>query len=449
MSVDIDSLDTFVVLPWRLDARGSKLSLDYRLDASGASAHTFTETFDFPFLLDGDDPATAAVLDLLSLVGGVSYYKIALPDRVVIDGITPTAEAVELLRGVYGPGLAEFRYTNDRAIEQPLDVAANLAPAASPSTPRAVDRAVVPIGGGKDSAVTAELLAEAGIVTTLFTVGEHGPLAKSAAVADRPRAVVRRHLAPEMLELNRSGGLNGHAPITAINSLLSLLVAIGTGSDAAVMSNEHSASFPTLVHEGTPVNHQWSKGVEHERLLRAALAASGEDVPQYFSLLRPLTELAILQVFARYTRYHRAFVSCNDNYAVGGDARATGWCANCPKCRFIYIGLATRLDRPAMVEIFGVDMLDDTTQLHGFRELLGLETRPFECIGTPEETTAAISIVAGRPEWSDSPVIDALIADLPDHAEVAAKFAITEFDDEHHVPDALVPTLVAAVDATR
>ena len=449
MAVDIDSLDTFVVAPWRLDARGSQLHLDYRLEAARRSVHTFTETFDFPFLLDGSDPATAAVLDLLALVGGVSYYKIALPDRVEIEGIEPTTAALHLLRGVYGPGLAEFRYTNGRPLDQELTLTATSKPPSSPAPRRELQRAVVPIGGGKDSAVTAELLAEAGVVTTLFTVGEHGPLARSAAVADRPRAVVRRHLAPEMLELNRNGGLNGHAPITAINSLLSLLVAIGTGSDAAVMSNEHSASFPTLVHEGTPVNHQWSKGVEHERLLRAALAASGADVPQYFSLLRPLTELAILQIFARYERYHRAFVSCNDNYAVGGDARATGWCANCPKCRFIYVGLATRLDRPAMVDIFGVDMLDDMNQLHGFRELLGLETRPFECIGTPEETTAAISIVAGRPEWAGSPVIDALIADLPDHAEVAAKFAITEFDDEHHVPDVLVPTLVAAVDATR
>lgn len=450
MTADLAALDSFVVLPWRLEAEGSRVCLDYRLEADGVTAHHFTETFDFPFCLDPTHGPTKAVLDLLALIAGVSYYKIVLPDRVLIDGIAPTASAVALLRGVYGPGLAEFRYVNQRPIEQPLEIVADIVePADAVPTDAAVTRAVVPIGGGKDSAVTAELLAAAGIVTTLFTVGEHGPLARSAAVADRPRAVVRRHLAPEMLELNRSGGLNGHAPITAINSLLSLVVAIGTGSNAAVMSNEHSASAPTLVHDGIEVNHQWSKGVEHERLLRAALAAAGHGVPQYFSLLRPLTELAILQVFATYERYHRAFVSCNDNYAVGGDARATGWCANCPKCRFIFLGLATRLDRPALVEIFGRDMLADLAQLHGFRELLGLETRPFECIGTPEETTAAVSIVAGRPEWAGAAVIDALLPDLPGHEAVAADFSITEFDDEHYVPSALVPTLIGAVDATR
>ena len=66
------------------------------------------------------------------------------------------------------------------------------------------------------------------------------------------------------------------------------------------MSNERSASDPNLIWNGHEINHQWSKGVEAEGLLRAALAAHAGLTEPYFSLLRSLSELHIARLFAEH-----------------------------------------------------------------------------------------------------------------------------------------------------
>ncbi len=71
------------------------------------------------------------------------------------------------------------------------------------------------------------------------------------------------------------------------------------------MSNERSASDPNLIWNGHEVNHQWSKGVAAEGLLRAAVTAHAGLTEPYFSLLRSLSELHIAQLFARYDRVRR------------------------------------------------------------------------------------------------------------------------------------------------
>jgi hypothetical protein len=58
-------------------------------------------------------------------------------------------------------------------------------------------------------------------------------------------------------------------------------------------------------------------------------------------------------------------------------------------------------------------MLADESQLDGYRELLGLGTfKPFECVGEIEESQAVVTHLATSAEWSDSPVVQALQADI-------------------------------------
>ena len=57
-----------------------------------------------------------------------------------------------------------------------------------------------------------------------------------------------------------------------------------------MMSNEWSASVPTLEHAGRPVNHQFSKSERFERL-PGVLAPGPAPLPEYFSWLRDRTEL--------------------------------------------------------------------------------------------------------------------------------------------------------------
>src|SRR5690606_16672904 len=142
---------------------------------------------------------------------------------------------------------------------------------------------------------------------------------------------------------------------TAINSLISVVVALATGCGSVVMANERSASQATRVVAGVAINHQYSKSLAFERLLRAALAPTGIS---YFSALRPWGELPIARAFARAPRaVHAAFMSCNRAFVRDPARRSAGWCGDCPKCRSVYLSLAPFMAPGDLATIFGRDLL--------------------------------------------------------------------------------------------
>ena len=66
----------------------------------------------------------------------------------------------------------------------------------------------------------------------------------------------------------------------------------------AVLSNERSANAGNTEKDGRIVNHQWSKSLEFEKAFQQLTAPVIKDF-RYFSLLRPLSELAIAKLFSR------------------------------------------------------------------------------------------------------------------------------------------------------
>ena len=142
----------------------------------------------------------------------------------------------------------------------------------------------------------------------------------------------------QMRALGAAGAINGHIPITAVIASLALLTAALNGFTAVVLSNERSASIGNVPYDGTEINHQFSKSLPAEKLLRAAAAeTSGVEI---FSVLRPASELAIARAFARLEQYHFVFTSCNRMFHLDPSLRATSWCGNCDKCRFVFLMLA-------------------------------------------------------------------------------------------------------------
>ena len=106
---------------------------------------------------------------------------------------------------------------------------------------------------------------------------------------------------------------------------------------------------------------------------------------QYFSFLRPLSELQIASLFARYEAYHPVFRSCN----VG--SKTDSWCGHCPKCLFTWIILSPFLTRGQLTAIFGKDLMADASLQPVLEELNGTAAvKPFECVGTVEEVQACL-----------------------------------------------------------
>jgi hypothetical protein len=178
------------------------------------------------------------------------------------------------------------------------------------------------------------------------------------------------------------------------------------------MSNESSASVPNLSWHGRAVNHQWSKGIDAERLIRDAVASRLGPGEWYFSLLRELNELSIAELYARTDRYDDVLTSCNRAFTITKQLSGR-WCRDCPKCRFVFLALAVFLPPQRVIAIFGGDLLRDPAQLPGYRELLGLSAfKPFECVGELRESVAALASLASRPQWQDAVVVATLHAEL-------------------------------------
>jgi hypothetical protein len=363
---------------------------------------------DPPVLAPDREAAFQSSLRLLHLIAGVSYYKAGVQARIAIDAGSLDAATAELLDTVYLHGLAEFAYQNKLDLRGtilfPSERSGSITVPATLKLPR---RSLVPIGGGKDSLVSVEMLKTVREPMTATWVSSSELIAACAARTALPTLNIRRQLAPELFEYNRLGAWNGHIPVTAINSAILVCAAILYGYDAIIFSNEQSASVATLEYDGQQVNHQWSKSLEFEQRLRAYTKSHIAVDLDYFSLLRPWSELAVTREFSRSTLYDDVFSSCNRNFRIRGERPADRWCGQCPKCHFVFLALAPFVTKPRLLAIFGRNLLDDASLAPGFDALLEYrEHKPFECVGEGRESRAAMFALAQRPEWRE----DALVA---------------------------------------
>ena len=398
---------------WKVDGEGLRLWFDFRM--GDVEFHPTSLIERRPFLDFGHE--IDDIVFNIGMVELVSYWKCACPPtvKVLCGGLTDSQ--VAFWRKLYWNGLGEFYYTN--GIEETQKTFMNVecgmlnvelndaADNFSFNTPHSSsDSYIVPIGGGKDSVVTLELLRRAGKTVRPLIMNPRGATVECARVAGFPMdevLVIRRTIDPTLLKLNAEGYLNGHTPFSAMLAFYTLLASRLSGIPNVALSNENSANESTVI--GTYVNHQYSKSLEFEddfrkycvnALMRNCVsndAPSTNTLTQshnytfnYFSFLRPLSELQIAMLFSRFTAYHDVFRSCN----VG--SKQDIWCGHCAKCLFAYIILSPFIEPSRLNQIFGKSMFDDVTLEHEFMQLTGeAETKPFECVGTVSEVRQALA----------------------------------------------------------
>jgi len=367
--------------------------------------------------------AVDAAARILFLLAGVSYYKTAAPPVLDLGATATSASERELLRTFYVRGLGEFAYRNGLDLSD-LEVVGPDAPARAPApTALSEDRPLVPFGAGIDSIVTAEHVSRRDPGAALFVVSRpsdrFAAIEAAAALTGLPVVRAERRVDPSVLRSRELGFLNGHVPVTGILSAIAVVAAVLGGHGAVVMSNERSASEPTLRHGDLAVNHQWSKGAEFEGAFRRLLAASLTPPPDYFSYLRSRSELWVARELATLGRYHRAVRSCNRAFAIDPARRLDEWCGTCDKCCFVDLVLSPYLPAAALSEIFGGrEPLRDGALRARFDALVGTGggAKPFECVGDERECRAAAVLAAGRPDRARTTQLQALAESVRDVA---------------------------------
>ena len=377
-----------------------RLTGTYELDG-----RRFVESVVFEGVGPLTTPAVTAVAQLWFLLAGLSYYKAGAARRVDVGDTPLGAGGRALLVAALREGLGEYAYRNQ------LDLADVVVRGGSDVTrvPVSLDpeRVLVPFGGGIDSVASSATLPDH-LDQTLFILspatGRFAPLEATAAVSGHGIVRATRYLDEQIIR-GEAAFFNGHVPVTAMVTLLAAVAAVASGRGGVVMSNEHSASAANLRWGDLEVNHQWSKSFEAERLIAAALAERVGDELIVASLLRDRSEVWVADVFSQLTQYHHVFRSCNRAFSQVLDQRLDTWCGECDKCLFINLMLAPYLSRERLRQIFHHEPLRDERRGDQLRVLVGagVDVKPFECVGDPDESAVALARVVELEEWRDVP----------------------------------------------
>jgi UDP-N-acetyl-alpha-D-muramoyl-L-alanyl-L-glutamate epimerase len=387
-----------------------------------------------------ENPVLRNLISHIGMIELISYWKAACPPKVIVRNQLLSQDQISWFKNVYFQGLGEFFYTNGIQVD-PSDFM-QIESEGETFVPEKLelDEAVlVPIGGGKDSVVTLELL-EDQLNVRPFIMNPRGATLECVRVAGFGNdgfAMVNRRIDPLLLELNANGFLNGHTPFSAMLAFYTLLIARIAGHRHIALSNESSANEPTI--PGTQINHQYSKSYAFEKAFREYTREYISPDFNYFSFLRPLNELQIARLFSEQVRYYPVFKSCN------AGSKTDSWCCNCPKCLFAFTILSPFVPMIELIHIFGKNLFELPEMIGYLKELTGLDdAKPFECVGTISEVNTALHMFVARHSHEKLPLLIDYYTNTVNFGVYGAELeasTLKEFNPEHFLDPAFLAIL--------
>jgi len=321
----------------------------------------------------------------LGLVEMLSYWKLTASPQIVIEAGSLNADQLEWWQTLLLKGLGEYFFVNQIDFTQPNFVhlsctnAINASPEPLSETlklPTDLASILIPIGGGKDSAVTLDILQPYARQRSLhLSTLMINPTPAAQKMADlsgiQDKILVHRQLDPLLFELNEQGYLNGHTPFSALAAFTSVMIAELYGLQAIAVSNERSSNEGNVIYQGVEINHQYSKTYEFERSFQLYCQSFFPGAPHYFSFLRPLFELQIAQLFATLTESNQRQVIRTTFRSCNRGQKTNSWCGECSKCLFAYVILSPFIDQAELATMFGTNLLADESLWPIALELMG------------------------------------------------------------------------------
>jgi hypothetical protein len=325
----------------------------------------------------------------LGLIESFSYWKATASPTIEVLAGSLSEEQVSWWEDLLIHGMGEFFYRNQIDFT-PKDFVKIVPKPGGHSHPTHHDplpqRSLLTIGGGRDSALAAGLLRQAGHEFACMMLNPSSAAQNIARqVTTLDPVIVRRTICPELLELNRGGYLNGHTPFSAYLAFVGTVCLLLNGYSNLIVANERSSEEGNVHYRGTDINHQYSKSLRFETRFDEYLEKFLVRGARYFSLVRPLYELQIGKLFSGFPEFFETFKSCNRN-------RSDSWCGKCPKCVSVFVTMYPFIPTSTLTGIFGHDLFQAEETIPILRELAGFEIKPFECVATVEEVTAALAL---------------------------------------------------------
>jgi UDP-N-acetyl-alpha-D-muramoyl-L-alanyl-L-glutamate epimerase len=331
----------------------------------------------------------------LGMVEGISYWKAACPGRWEVHCGQINVDQESWWHRLLWHGLGEFRHCNNlHATTQGklCEVVSKGRQPVAACVSRVGDagRILVPVGGGKDSLLSLQLLKRWGYEVIPFAINPgRATLRMLESLGLLARLVrVERKIDSRLIGLNKAGFFNGHTPFSAVIGFHAHVAAQALGCGGIALSNEASADESTV----GDVNHQYSKTTGFESDFREYQEHwLGMRPATYFSLLRPLNEVQIAGLLTRQQADPGLAVSCNRHLEEGA------WCGACSKCLASALVLLPFLGNEWLAASFKTNPL---AQPGGWDTLLGLlgatPEKPFDCVPSRKDIRVALSIMSAR-----------------------------------------------------
>lgn len=430
----------FLYKAYTVQDTGRELRVTYHFEIPGLSVFepswTFPKGTSLPAEVSGNRTLQAMLFGL-GMVELISYWKIACPPRVLVSAGPLTPAQIRWWKELYYLGLGEFFYTNGIAAdpEHFMELVSDAPSPAGQNLPgTAADGCLIPIGGGKDSACTIEMLKKSGHPLKTYIINPRGATLKTveaAGLSMEDSIHAGRTLDARMLSLNKEGYLNGHTPFSALVAFSSLITAYLHGLKYIALSNESSANESTVA--GSTVNHQYSKSFKFELDFHEYEKEYIGSGIHYFSMLRPLSEFQIAKYFSAASAYHDIFRSCN------AGSKQDIWCGHCSKCLFVFLILSPFISHKRLVDIFGTDMVNDPDMKTDFEKLTGMrDEKPFECVGSRDEVNAAVCLAIARMQQQEEP-LPLLFSWYTEQPLYEASLPRCHAYDDYYDPEHLLP----------
>ncbi len=387
---------------FRQSVVGARLDLEYDYELSPDFNFVHRVSIDFSaesstFKISEPSPKLVFLLGVVELI---SYWKLVCPPRIEIKCGHLSESEISWFKDLYLNGLGEFFYLNQldpsMGFEFSFDKAA---PQLEMSLgPKLEDKSLVMVGGGKDSLVTLRAFKEMEKQFRGFVVNPIPQALDSIKLFSGDEPIrVKRTISPKLLSLPKTKYFNGHIPFSATLAFIGAIASECCGYRHVVTSNESTANEGNIHYQGKDINHQYSKTFEFETKFRELLASVGSGV-NYYSFLRPLSELQITGLLSTHEESLATFLSCNRAQTI--KAKKEGehkWCGACPKCVFTFLSLCPFLSIKELSMIWHPLPLKYISFFQLVGELCGLgEHKPFECVGSYEESRTGFKYLVGK-----------------------------------------------------
>lgn len=378
---------------------------------------TFKPTIKVPIPHKIDSKQIENFIFSLGIIEGLNYWKAAVPQIFHIESGNIDSYQTSWWHQLFIQGLGEFYFVNqiDFTEKDFLEITSNNSlKQLQIFEDQNQSGELILSSGGKDSAVTLELIKglsnKQSTFTQIINNPKRAPQEAAEAAGYNNQIYAYKQIDPKLIQFGKEGYLTGHVPFSSMLAFLSLLIAKLYNYKSVIASNESSANEPNLNYLDTEINHQYAKSFTFEKALREYSNKYLSKGINYFSFLRPLSELQVAMIFSNYTKHFNIFRSCNNNI------KQDTWCGKCAKCAFVFLLLHPFISKEQRLSIFGDDYFKSPEIINHIKDIVGLgEHKPLECVGTKEEAIFALQLTKSNlsaTNQSPSPLLQKIYDDL-------------------------------------